>query len=88
MYKFNGFIGGIAAFLALIISVTPPVFAQTQPSISKALTPLQQQLNSGNWKAADIETRRLIQQWIFPKGEENLYSFLITSPAFLNVHLI
>ncbi|WP_186440451.1 MULTISPECIES: hypothetical protein [Planktothrix] len=69
MYQFTQFIGRITVISALIMAMDSLVFAQTQSSSSTDLTPLQQQLKSGNWKASDIETRRLIQQWIFPKGD-------------------
>ncbi|MBD2484536.1 GUN4 domain-containing protein [Planktothrix sp. FACHB-1365] len=69
MYKFNQFIAVIAVVSSLMMGMTSPVLAQTQSPSATDLTPLQQQLKSGNWKASDIETRRLIQQWIFPKGD-------------------
>lgn len=63
MYKFNRFVGSIAAFSGLILTLTPASVSATD------LNPLQQQLKSGNWQKANIETRRLIHQWVFPKGD-------------------
>lgn len=69
MNKLHPFIDGIAAFSVLMMGIHSPALSQTQSTSTTDTNPLQQQLKSGNLKAADIETRRLIQQWIFPKGD-------------------
>lgn len=63
MYKFNRFIPRITIFSILMLMITPA------STVATDLTPLKKQLQAGNWQAANRETRRLIHQWIFPKGD-------------------
>lgn len=80
MHYFHQLLGGVAAIATLSMSVTVPAAQFQTPTIvaggpsNTSVTPpeftkLQQLLATQNWQAADVETRRLVQQWVYPKGD-------------------
>lgn len=66
MRYFNLILAGVSALiLNLNLTITPALAAP----VNSPFKPLEQSLNTQNWKAADGETRRLIHQWVYPKGD-------------------
>ena len=52
MHNLHPFIGVISTFSALMTGINSPAFSHTQSPSDPDITPLQQQLKSGNLKAA------------------------------------
>lgn len=58
----------LTTITATLLTLTPinPAISNTS---NNSYPQLSQHLNLQNWKAADIETRKLIQQWTYPNGD-------------------
>lgn len=66
MRRFNLLLAAVTLLTLNLNLISTPALATP---VNEPFKSLEQSLNTQNWKAADGETRRLIHQWIYPKGD-------------------